>query len=391
MKRQKYDFILFENYHHAQHHKYDVVLIARMMKSQGLRVAILDIYGEDSEDRVEGIEIIHLPFKPYIPNDKWQLAPKNKVHSLVCKLRFLWEQHHYIKKIIKFIEPLANRFYCGSYHLLMSPLMMNMSKPVYFWGLRSRRMTTHLSRFKREPVEAIQSIRLKKTFLKNENNHLFVSNEIIRNEFLALGVSSERMVIREERCIDKQGSNSVDSLDKTMSFLVIGMLRKEKNLPLTVNAFKKADIPSSKLYLIGRSREKYEQVIEKAIEGDKRILRKNNYLEYDDFNAYFAKSHFVLFADEQGESCITNGTMTEALINHRPIICPDYNPYAYYINKYGVGLVYRPGDATNYATTLQQAAKLGTEYFLPYINHFLETITFEQVSQQLVRDLRVQN
>ena len=45
----KYDFILFENYHQATNHKYDVFLIAKLLKSKGLKVAVLDIYHEDKE------------------------------------------------------------------------------------------------------------------------------------------------------------------------------------------------------------------------------------------------------------------------------------------------------------------------------------------------------
>lgn len=385
----KYDFILFENYHQAQHHKFDMMLIARMLQSQGLHVAILDVYDEDKEDKIEEIEVVHLPFKRAIPNDRWQLAPKNKLHSLACKLRFLWQQHQYMKQVVKFIEPMADQFYCGSYHVLMSPLLLSMNKPSYFWGLRSSRMTGFRRKFKNDPVEAINAIRLKRAFFKNDNCRLFVSNEIIREEFHNLGIDENSLVIREERCIETIGDAKMENMDANPSFLVIGQLREQKNIPVTIEAFKQANISTSKLYLIGRSQGKYEQLIYETIHSDERITRKNEFLEYSDFHNYFSKSHFVLFADEKGESCITNGTMMEALINHRPVICPDYNPYSYYINKYNIGLVYQPKNVASYAAALQKATELGTEYFLPNIEQFLETITFRQVSEQLVHDLKI--
>lgn len=385
----KYDFILFENYHQAQHHKFDMVLIARMLQSQGLYVAILDVYGEDKGDYIEGIEVVHLPFRESIPNDKWQLAPKNKLHSLACKLRFLWQQHHYIKQVVGFIEPMAAQFYCGSYHVLMSPLLMNMRKPTYFWGLRSSRMTSFCRKFKNDPIEAINALRIKRAFFRNDNCQLFVSNEIIREEFHNLGIAENRLVIREERCVETISDSKMENMDANPSFLVIGQLREQKNIPLTIEAFKRANIPSSQLYLIGRSQGKYEQRISDAIHSDEHIIRKNEFLEYTDFHNYFSKSHFVLFADDKGESCITNGTMMEALINHRPVICPDYNPYTYYIEKYGIGLVYQPKNVASYAAVLQKASELGTEYFLPNIERFLETITFKRVSEQFVNDLKL--
>lgn len=382
-----YDFILFENYHQAQNHKFDAVLIARMLKSQGLRVAILDVYGEDKEDLIEGIEVVHLPFKDPIPNDKWQLAPKNKLHSLVCKLRFLWQQHHYTKKIIEFIEPMADQFYCGSYHVLMSPLLMSMKKITYFWGLRSSRMTNFCHKFRREPIEAINALMLKHAFFRNVCCRLFVSNEIIQEEFRHLGIDENRLVMRKERCVETIGDANTGSMDPNPAFLVIGQLREQKNIPLTVEAFRQANIPASRLYLIGRSQGKYEQTISKAIQDDERIIRKNEFLEYSDFFNYFAKSHFVLFADEQGESCITNGTMMEALINHRPVICPDYDPYSYYVKNYKVGLLYDPQNINAYAEAMKRAAELGVGHFLPNIKEFIENITFDRVSRRLVQDL----
>lgn len=388
MARNKYDFILFENFHNAEHHIFDMMLTARILKSQGMEVGVLDIYKEYTKDSGQGITIIPLPFADDIPNDHWQKAPRNKLHSLFCKLRFLWQQHWYLKKVIKYIAPLADNFYCGSYHLLMSTQLMKLDKPCYFWGLRSSRMTRFRQKFRKEPIETIQAIRLKHDFFKNNYCRLFVSNEIICNEFKSLGIDCSKIVIREERCIDQLDDDNASSMDKATTFLVIGMLREEKNIPFTVKAFQKANIASSKLYLVGRSQGQYENIVETSINGDCRIIRINRFLEYDEFNAYFAKSHFVLFADEQGPSCITNGTMMEALINHRPIICPDYNPYSYYIKKHKVGLTYTPGECNSYAAALKQATDLGAEFFFDNINKFLETITFEQVSQKLVQSLK---
>lgn len=96
----------------------------------------------------------------------------------------------------------------------------------------------------------------------------------------------------------------------------------------------------------------------------------------------------MVFADEQGPSCITNGTMTEALINHRPIICPNYNPYKYYIEKYNIGLMYEAGNVDSYAAIMEKAKDLGVEYFLSSIDQFLKTLSFDVVAKKLVEDLR---
>ena len=382
-----YDFILFENYHLAANHKIDLVLIARMLKQGGKNVAILNIYGEDNKDFIEGIPVINLPFIPKVPNDRWNLNPKNKLFSLFSTLNFLLQQHFYMKKVVKVLEPMADQFYCGSYHLGMSTQFFKIRKPCYYWGLRSERMNHFWNHFVKNPIDGIRMLQLKNAFKKNHLQRLFVSNSIIMKEFENLGVPSNRMVIREERCIEKIPDANLGIRFQDLTFLVIGQLRKEKHIDITVAAFKLANLSNCYLKLVGKERRGYDTVIASAINNDDRIERVSKFLSYEEFNEWFVKSHFVLFADEQGPSCITNGTMMEALINFLPIICPNYDPYAYYINKYSVGLLYEAGNVESYAKVLKKAADLGTEYFVPNIAKFLETILFDELSRKLVDDI----
>ena len=385
--KEHYDFLLFENYHLARHHKYDMVLIARMLQHEGLKVAILNIYGEDQEDSIEEIPVVDLPFKAELPCDDWQSHPKNKLHSFLSTIRFFYWQHFYLKKVAKAIEPMADMFYCGSYYWGMSTQLFKINKPCYYWGLRSERMTHVGKHFIKNPLEGIKVWMLRRAFMNNQHQGLFVSNEIIRNEFLLLGIPEKRMVIREERCIFKMGQDFLDMRFPDTAFLVIGKLRKQKHVDFTIHAFKTANMDKAMLKLVGNSDERYEEVIRMAISDDKRIERIKGFLSYDDFNTWFRRAHFVLFADEKGPSCITNGTMMEALINYRPVICPDYEPYSYYINRYKLGLLYKPGDMASYAAALSKAKQLGTEQFIPYIEAFLQNITFDKVSRQLYQQL----
>lgn len=219
---------------------------------------------------------------------------------------------------------------------------------------------------------------------------MLTSNPIILEEHERLGVPRNRMVIREERVVEKQTEANLDALENEVTFLVIGQLREQKHVPLTIEAFKMAKIPQTRLKLIGRAREEHELEIMNAVNNDERIERLNAYLEYDDFYRSFSSSHFVLFADEKGPSCITNGTMMEALIHHRPVICPDYNPYSYYVNQYGIGLLYKAGDVVSYATTLEKAADLEVEFFQKNIDAFLDTIAFDKVAKQFANDITEQ-
>ena len=387
MTISKYDFILFENYHHASNHKYDMFLIAKLLKSKGLKVAVLDIYHEDREHEHDGIPVIHLQKEKVIPDDKWQKAPVNKLFSLLCLVRFLWQQHFYMKDVLSEVEPLADRFYCGSYHIGMSRVFMRSKKKCYYWGLRSARMTNFWSYFRQNPINAIRMVQLRQAFLRNESQCLFVSNDIIKGEFERLGIPRSRIVIREERCIENLGNPEYEQMSREFSLLTIGLLRKEKRIDYTVLEFLNAKRPEWKYYLAGKSRGNYENVIDKVAAGKDSIIRINEFLDYDKFYQLIRQSHFVVLADEKQKSCVTNGTMMEALINYRPIIAPNYEPYRSYIEKYGVGIMFNPDIPGDLARAMKEADSKGCVSFCAKIEHFLHTIEFNQVANNLYGQL----
>lgn len=385
-----YDFLLFENYHLASHHIYDLVLIARMMQSQGMSVAIFDIFHEIKEDEIEGIPVIHWHSQFAVPDDSWMLYKHSLWDTVIRSIKQRIQTHRYFKEVVAFAQDKATAFYCGSYHNGISTQLFKIQKPCYYWGLRSYRLAFTWRKLIPNPIGGLHILLEHKRFLQNPYQRLFVSNPIIMEEHERLGIPCNRMVIREERVVEKRTDANLEALDGHISFLVIGQLREQKHIPTTVIAFKRAKLPNARLKLVGRSQENYEKVIQRTIDGDERIERVNEYLEYEDFYRYFSQSHFVLFADEQDKSCITNGTMMEALIHHRPIICPDHNPYSYYINEYGIGILYKAGNVDSYADALEKATELGVVHFQEKINAFLETLIFEKVAKQFVHHLKKQ-
>lgn len=378
-----YDFILFENYHQAFNHKYDVVLIAKLLKYTGLDVAILDIYHEDNSDDIDGIPVLHLTKKNQIPNDQWQRRPKNKLISWFCLIRFLWQQHKYIRQVINEIEPFAERFYCGSYHLNMPLNLLKIRKPCYYWGLRSSRMTNFWYHFKRNPVLGIRMLMLRHAFRKNPDQNLFVSNAIIKNEFERIGIPSWRLIIREERCITDLGFPNYENLSPRFSLLTIGMLRPDKRVGFTITEFKQCREEEWQYVLVGKSQGKYENEILSAINHNDNIRRINKFIDYKEFNNYIKEAHFVVFADKKQKSSVTNGTMLETLINYRPIIAPNYDPYKTYIDKYGIGLTFNPDVYGDLSRVMKEAESLGSKSFHDNIENFLKTIKFDYVAKML--------
>lgn len=387
----RYNIILFENFHAAFHHKYDVHLIARLLKSKGMKVAILNIYGEDKPENYPEIDLLNLPFTDPIPDDRaWMECKESVFKRLFYVIRFLTQQHRYMEKVRAFVEDKADSFYLGSYHLVMPSEFLSLQKPCYYWGLRSYRMTGFWRTFRNNPFLAFRMVNLKNCFLRNEFQKLFVSNEIIKREFIGIGVPEERLVIREERCIEKIETFDPECKDKKFSLLVIGGLRRQKHVETTIQAFKKAAIDDGVLRLVGENHdESYEKIIADEIEGYNNIERVNKRLQYDEFNDYMKKAHFTVFADEMQMSSVTNGTMMESIINFTPIIAPNHEPYIYYVNKYSLGLTYKSGDVDSYTEVIKQACQMGFDYFVDKIKDFQKTIEFDNVAKRLSESIFV--
>ena len=98
------DFLLFENYRLAQHHKLDVVIIAKMLKSQGLNVAIFDIYHEDKDSDIEGIPVLHWTSKASVPDDSWMLRKHSVFGTIIKSSLFRRQLHRYMQEVKSFIQ-----------------------------------------------------------------------------------------------------------------------------------------------------------------------------------------------------------------------------------------------------------------------------------------------
>lgn len=384
-----YDFIAFESWHTAPTHKFDVSLIARLLQNAGVKVAILDIYHEDNQDEIDGVPVVHMKYKHTAPNQYWQTHPKNKFHSMLCTFRFLWQQYLYMWHVKKEIEPMADKFYIGSYQSMMPSIFFTSKKVCYYWGLRSSGMSNFWMHIKKNPVLGIRMFLIKHAFMRNPSQKLFVSNSIIKHEFEQLGINDDRMVIRQERCATGNEQPHYELLSNKFSLITIGLLRADKRIDYTAREFLGNKNSKEWTYVLaGRPNDnKYEPVIDKAIAGHDNIIRINKFLEYDMFYKLIREAHFVVLADKKQPSSVTNGTMMEALLNYRPIIAPNYNPYKYYIETYGIGIMFNPDVPGDLSRAMSEAEEKGTLFFQKNIRDFLNTIEFSNVSKQFHKDI----
>ena len=96
---------------------------------------------------------------------------------------------------------------------------------------------------------------------------------------------------------------------------------------------------------------------------------------------------FLILCDKKQATNVTNGTMNEALLNGRPIIAPDYDPYRYVINKYDVGLLFNPTDESSLVNVIKKAAQSKASAYLEQLISYQKSLLFENVAKEFCSNL----
>lgn len=352
-----YDFVVFENWHLATNHLKDVGLIASLLRDCGYTVAVVDVYHNINKEFVGDIPCIEVSHKgklcKYPEKGPLSKEPYSKVIGIINR----WIENRHLKSVLKELKGKYRHLYCGSYYVKM-PIgwlrRIPSSSSAFFWGLRSSRLVMYQK--KMFDSWGITSFLLRRYFDRHPNLKFFVSDQLIYDEFVALGITKDRLVIRPERYIDDYPAKNHVS-DKTFTLLSIGSLRPEKRIERILAALRKLDDKDVHYVIAGASRSGYESVIEKELVKDSsnNVKRLNYRLSEEEYNELINQADFLVLCDRPQASNVTNGTMNEALLAGVPIIAPNYYPYKYVIEHFKVGVAFDPDDPDSLARAIHDA------------------------------------
>lgn len=380
-----YDFILFENFHWAFNHYKDVLIIAELLQSNGYKVAIADVFQEKDYCVKTGIPHIQIKAK-----SNFDINPSNNPIKFFAFLENSRNKHlidSYLCKVIEEIIPYADNFYVGSYHASLSLRWLKLfpkNKNVFFWGLRSYR----LYEYKLRPFSpvGINSYFLRKHIDKNDNIRFFVSDQLIRKEFLDLGICENRLIVRPERYT--VATKIKQSTNPDTIFFSIGSIRENKRIELILDAFSKLKTTDYKYIIAGKASDYYESIIKNHIYSNKLIERLNYRIPEDEYVEIFEKSDFLILCDKRQHALVTNGTLNEALLNGIPVIAPNYNPYKYIIEKYHVGYLFEPDNIDSLISCILQAIKGGKDVFSSDLLNYQTKYLFINVAEEFGKSLK---
>lgn len=385
-----YDFILFENWHQATNHLKDVGLIANMLKDCGYSVAVADVYQNINKDFIKDVPCINIQHKvSFWDHQKNGLMSKWPFIKIVRAINRNREARH-LKCVMEEIQGKYKNLYCGSHYVKM-PIgwlrMIPTSSSAFFWGLRSARLV----QYKNEPIdyEGIRSYFLRKYFDRHSNLKFFVSDQLIRDEFLMLGITQNRLVIRPERFIDDYSPDNKSNND-VFSLLSIGSLRPEKRIEKILESLGRLEDETIRYTIAGASRPGYESMIEEGLKNisEGMVERLNYRLSENEFNKLIDNADFLVLCDRPQASNVTNGTMNEALLAGVPIIAPNYDPYKYIIEHFHVGIMFNPDEEESLVAAIKKAKQLGREAFAKPIHDYQSLYLKKNVVKEFAESLK---
>ena len=383
-----YDFVLFENFHLAYNHYKDICIIAKMLVASGYSVAIADVYDEAKQCIINGIP--HIPIKvPKPVIRKSGNIPVLRVLENHVQTRKRWK---YLTKVVEELIPICRNIYAGSYHVGLSLDMIKAipaDKNIFFWGLRSSRLYEYKLH---KDWNSWNCYRVSRYVKSHNNVKLFVSDELIKQEFQQLGVNCNRLVIRPERTIDKLATKGTERATKhqhnCLKLLSIGTLRPQKRIETVLSAIKHIEVFPIEYTIAGKADDSYECIIQEAMIGVEKVFRKNYRLSEEEFNQLIDNCDFLILCDKKSCSNVTNGTLNEALLRGRPIIAPSHEPYKSIVGNNGVGILFEDGVQESICEAIMRAFNKGSNAFMDSIINYQKTFYFPSVVERFRIDMK---
>ncbi len=387
---KKYDFILFENLFSVENHYKDLELLALLLVKCGFSIAIADAYKESKLCNTYKLEHLSVPVKAPISFKSLELYRNQKTR--LAKFYLFFKKNLYLKRVLAYLEGYTDNIYIGS--LTMDfPIrffkFLNPSINYYVWGLRSATLVSW--KYDRSFYYRHLSKSIYEGIKKNINVKIIVSNELIKEEFVNnVGVEDSRIIYRPERFIFNKNINTKDTMGgREINLLTIGTLRPFKHVEFCLDALKEINDPNIHYVIAGRCRDNngYEELLQSRMIGVPNIKRINKYIPDDEYKQLMNGCDFLVLCDGQQESCASNGTMMEAFLNGKPIIAPDFNPFKYEVERFGIGLLYKYGDVDSLKEAIRRAKELGSGFFYNNLSSYQDQFLIENVAKSIKRQL----
>jgi glycosyltransferase involved in cell wall biosynthesis len=161
---------------------------------------------------------------------------------------------------------------------------------------------------------------------------------LINNSISKVLVSPDRY-LAEQQLVRTASSQP----KKSIQLITVGTISKKKNPILFLKEFIKYRNPqvSLRYSIIGKILDDTFPEIHRLIEPHKNITIRDSYISAEEYEQCFYNTDYVVIPyDSEYTKYATSGVMWDCFERMVPVICPDTEPFKYYIEKYRIGYVY---------------------------------------------------
>lgn len=384
----KYDFILFESFYTSVNHYKDLSIIAKLLADSGYRVAIADVLQESIY--CKDFDLTHIQLNHRCNATLTQSKHNNIIiRFIINAINRILVDFHFIRTI-RNLKKQSRNIYCGTINIdipLLWLLFLGRKNKYFFWGVRSHYLNPQ--KHTGLKLSSLKVFLLSYLIKSHDNLALFVSDDVIKQEFLALGYTQDRLILRPERyaasIVEKSCNTNITTI------LSIGTLRPQKHIEFCMRTILNSNIKNIKYVIAGKSSDQNmeQRMKEMLAYDDPRIVRIDKRLSEEEYNELMANCDYLLLCDSKQLSSITNGTMYEALFNGVPIIAPDHEPYKSLVEEKKVGLLYTLDDENSLSKTIDEAAHIHYDYFKDKIVELQKESLYENILKEFKRKISV--
>lgn len=390
MQQKKYDLILIEPEHNKKAHYENIQRhIAELFTEGGLKVAVVNYLPENSYHINRSYDVIDINLGLPKPPIIWQdIKGNTNFHKRLSEYSISKTKKKYFEQVLSKIDNLTNAIYLGSLAEWILPLLMIKAlknKKVFLWFSTYWCLFPKIGNIRR-PISFVKPFLLKH-ILKINNMVILAANQPVKDVLIRKGIDKNNVIIKPERTFNPSNIAANQNLDDEFTLAAIGAIRQQKNIEFALDALKGKRI---KYIVAGESKKQYAFEIDDLMSTmDKRyFMRINKWLSNVDYNSIIQKAHFLLICDKEHSYPLSNGTLFDAMYNMRPVIVPDHFHFRYYIDKFKIGLKYKPNDNVSFLKTIYKARELGAEYFFDNIINFRKEFEHKKIAKIFTTEVK---
>ncbi len=168
-------------------------------------------------------------------------------------------------------------------------------------------------------------------------------------------------------------------------FLTIGTISRSKSHTLALNAYKENGLDYR--YLVaGLPRDSVGRSVEALVhelENDESLHVRGEfgYITEERYSELMLQTRYALLPYDFARGNISSQVMHDCFQRNIPIVAPNIEPFAWYVEKYGIGFLYKEGDAVSLADTLKRAMETDPGYFAEGFARLQQDHTLEVIKK----------